>query len=149
MPYCLHRSRTNSPRSLPIMEQYQIDMEGAQAQSPSTSASSSTLSFDLETEKEEVPANESTEAMQEPDIERPNMSQRSTTMKPVSSQSNIVEFDGPDDPENPKNWSTRRKWAVTGGMGGMTFVVTFASSVFVRLSFSHSHLILAHTRPAG
>ncbi|KAK7894569.1 hypothetical protein LTR67_006330 [Exophiala xenobiotica] len=42
----------------------------------------------------------------------------------------LVEFDGPDDPENPKNWSKARKWKITAAMGGMAFVVTFASSVF-------------------
>ena len=26
---------------------------------------------------------------------------------------NLVSWDGPDDPENPKNWSTKRKWAAT------------------------------------
>ena len=24
---------------------------------------------------------------------------------------NIVDWDGPDDPQNPKNWTTRSKWA--------------------------------------
>lgn len=42
----------------------------------------------------------------------------------------LVEFDGPDDPENPKNWSKKKRWTVTCSMGLMTFVVTFASSVF-------------------
>jgi hypothetical protein len=42
----------------------------------------------------------------------------------------LVEFDGPDDPDNPKNWSPARKWAITASMGWMTFVVTFASSIF-------------------
>ncbi|KAK5254399.1 hypothetical protein LTR99_001828 [Exophiala xenobiotica] len=42
----------------------------------------------------------------------------------------LVEFEGPDDPQNPKNWSKARKWKITAAMGGMTFVVTFASSVF-------------------
>jgi hypothetical protein len=26
---------------------------------------------------------------------------------------NLVTWDGPDDPENPKNWTSRRKWAAT------------------------------------
>ena len=42
----------------------------------------------------------------------------------------LVEFDSPEDTENPKNFSTRRKWAITASMGWMTFVVTFASSIF-------------------
>jgi MFS transporter, DHA1 family, multidrug resistance protein len=42
----------------------------------------------------------------------------------------LVDFDGPDDPDNPKNWRPLRKWAITASMGWMTFVVTFASSIF-------------------
>jgi hypothetical protein len=42
----------------------------------------------------------------------------------------LVEWDGPDDPENPMNWSYGKKWLVTLMMGMMTFCVTFASSVF-------------------
>lgn len=43
---------------------------------------------------------------------------------------NIVEFDGPQDPDNPKNWSNRRKMGITASMGGLTFTVTFSSSIF-------------------
>ncbi|KAF2086547.1 MFS general substrate transporter [Saccharata proteae CBS 121410] len=43
---------------------------------------------------------------------------------------NIVEWDGPDDPENPMNFPTWRKWLITTIMGLMTFCITFASSVF-------------------
>ena len=42
----------------------------------------------------------------------------------------VVAFDSPDDPENPKNFTKRKKWAITISMGWMTFVVTFASSIF-------------------
>lgn len=42
----------------------------------------------------------------------------------------LVDFDGPDDTDNPKNFSKRKKWAITVSMGWMTFVVTFASSIF-------------------
>ena len=43
---------------------------------------------------------------------------------------NLVEFDGPDDPGNPMNWSRTKKWTVTLVMAFLTFVITFASSVF-------------------
>lgn len=42
----------------------------------------------------------------------------------------LVEFDGPNDPGNPKNFTKRRKWAITFSVGWLTFVVTFASSIF-------------------
>lgn len=43
---------------------------------------------------------------------------------------NLIEWDGPNDPENPMNWAVSKKWRVTIAMGLMTFCVTFASSVF-------------------
>ncbi|TGO30795.1 hypothetical protein BPAE_0003g00800 [Botrytis paeoniae] len=43
---------------------------------------------------------------------------------------NLVTWDGPDDPDNPMNWGTKKKWFITVILGLMTFVVTFASSVF-------------------
>ncbi|KAF2125197.1 MFS general substrate transporter [Dothidotthia symphoricarpi CBS 119687] len=42
----------------------------------------------------------------------------------------LVEFDGPNDPGNPKNWSEKRRWAISISMGLMVFTVTFASSIF-------------------
>lgn len=42
----------------------------------------------------------------------------------------LVEFDGPNDPDNPKNWSPSRRWGITAAMGFMVFTVTFASSIF-------------------
>ncbi|KAF2684287.1 MFS general substrate transporter [Lentithecium fluviatile CBS 122367] len=41
-----------------------------------------------------------------------------------------VDFDGPADPGNPKNWPQRKRWAITVSMSLMVFTVTFASSVF-------------------
>lgn len=42
----------------------------------------------------------------------------------------LIEFDGDDDPGNPKNWSRRRRWCITVAGAALTFVVTFSSSVF-------------------
>ena len=42
----------------------------------------------------------------------------------------LVEFDGPSDPGNPKNWTQKRRWAITIAMSLMVFTVTFASSIF-------------------
>jgi hypothetical protein len=42
----------------------------------------------------------------------------------------LVEFDGADDLGNPKNWTPKRRWAITVSMGLMVFTVTFASSIF-------------------
>lgn len=42
----------------------------------------------------------------------------------------LVEFDGANDPSNPKSWTENRRWAITVSMGLMVFTVTFASSIF-------------------
>lgn len=49
---------------------------------------------------------------------------------PPPKDPNLVEWDGPDDPENPMNWGTKRKWILTLSLAVMTFTITFASSVF-------------------
>lgn len=43
---------------------------------------------------------------------------------------NLVEWDGPDDPENPMNFKLSRKWIITIATSLITFVATFSSSVF-------------------
>ncbi|KAH9909714.1 putative MFS multidrug transporter [Xylariomycetidae sp. FL2044] len=43
---------------------------------------------------------------------------------------NLVDWEGPDDPENPMNFSTFRKWVITLLFGSLTVWVTFNSSVF-------------------
>ncbi|KAF9787003.1 MFS polyamine transporter [Thelephora terrestris] len=41
----------------------------------------------------------------------------------------IVDWDGPDDLNNPKNWSFYKKWAVTGLASAYTFLSPFASAM--------------------
>ena len=42
----------------------------------------------------------------------------------------LVDWDGPDDPEKPTNFSRTRKWIITMAMATLTLTVTFSSSVF-------------------
>lgn len=42
---------------------------------------------------------------------------------------NLVTWDGPDDPANPKNWSTKRKWAATLVVSSFTFISPVVSSM--------------------
>lgn len=48
----------------------------------------------------------------------------------ASSPDTVVEFDGPDDPYNPLNWSMSRKVATTVLYGLSTCWITFASAVY-------------------
>jgi len=50
--------------------------------------------------------------------------------QPPPKDPNLVDWDGPDDPENPMNWPVSKKWTVTISFAFMTFCITFASSVF-------------------
>ncbi len=45
-------------------------------------------------------------------------------------ESNLIGWDGPNDPENPQNWSKSKKYTVTIFYSSMTFCLTFASSIF-------------------
>ena len=64
------------------------------------------------------------------DIEKEEPEEAPAVSPAAKLDPNLVEFDGPDDLGNPKNWSVRKRGAATISMGLMTFVVTFASSIF-------------------
>lgn len=42
----------------------------------------------------------------------------------------IVDFDGPDDPQNPLNWSFTKKWGMVMLISAITFLTPLASSMF-------------------
>ncbi|KAL9025106.1 MAG: hypothetical protein Q9196_006016, partial [Gyalolechia fulgens] len=42
---------------------------------------------------------------------------------------NLVTWDGPEDPESPKNWSIKRKWAATIVVSSFTFISPVSSSM--------------------
>ncbi|KAJ6007794.1 benomyl/methotrexate resistance protein [Penicillium herquei] len=50
--------------------------------------------------------------------------------EPTEDRSDIVDWDGPDDPENPLNWSVKKKWTSGGLLAAMTFITPLASSMF-------------------
>lgn len=58
------------------------------------------------------------------------------TMPQENEKKNIVTWDGPKDPENPKNFTAIRKWMIVCTTCLMTFCVTFSSSVFSSCVFS-------------
>jgi hypothetical protein len=58
---------------------------------------------------------------------------------------NLVEWDGPKDPEDPMNFSLSKKWTITMTTGLMTFVITFASSIFSTASVETARLFHVST----
>lgn len=43
---------------------------------------------------------------------------------------NIVDFDGPNDPQNPMNWKSPKKWGMVFLISAITFLTPLASSMF-------------------
>ncbi|KAG6853761.1 hypothetical protein C0991_001591 [Blastosporella zonata] len=62
------------------------------------------------------------------DIEDPTERTAGPSSATSTVDSNQVAWDGPDDPANPQNWSTKYKWFITVACSVMTVNVTFASS---------------------
>ncbi|KAL8996588.1 MAG: hypothetical protein Q9169_003927 [Polycauliona sp. 2 TL-2023] len=60
------------------------------------------------------------------DLEAPlEKRQSSKSMK----DENLVTWDGPDDPQNPKNWSKQQRWAATIVVSSFTFISPVSSSM--------------------
>ncbi|KAL0567040.1 hypothetical protein V5O48_014955 [Marasmius crinis-equi] len=55
-------------------------------------------------------------------------SQKCAEPEETTIEKNLVAWDGDDDPENPQNFSTARKWAITATCVVMCLSVSFASS---------------------
>ncbi|KAI4111174.1 MAG: hypothetical protein LQ345_006856 [Seirophora villosa] len=62
------------------------------------------------------------------DVEAP-LEKRSSAKSVKARDPNLVTWDGPDDPENPKNWSTKRRWAATVVVSSFTFISPVSSSM--------------------
>lgn len=43
---------------------------------------------------------------------------------------NLVDWDGPDDPANPQNWTAKKKWGIIAALGAVTLITPLASSFF-------------------
>ncbi|KAF2108998.1 major facilitator superfamily domain-containing protein [Lophiotrema nucula] len=65
------------------------------------------------------------------------------------SNPNIVDWDGPDDPQNPQNWTSGRKWGLVAALSATTLITPLASSFFapgvpqVMASFHETSNLLA------
>ena len=68
-----------------------------------------------ETEKEPLGGHSSTD-----DVEKTAAAAEPASVQPVSDP-NVIEWDGPNDPHNPLNWSTPRKWIIIALVSLITF----------------------------
>lgn len=60
---------------------------------------------------------------------KPELHRSGTSRSRKEKDPNLVAWDGPDDPANPKNWSTKRKWAATVIVSSFTFISPVSSSM--------------------
>ena len=102
-------------------------------QTPFSSASTATLDQIPDAEKTEMPEESHGDLSSQEDVEK--NSETGTAIPdpartPVKGCSDLVEFVGPDDSGNPRNWTKRRRWGITISMSLMTFVVTFSSTIY-------------------
>ncbi|KAG1724530.1 MFS polyamine transporter [Suillus lakei] len=65
----------------------------------------------------------------EHNLQKPHNSELPATISVTLVDVLIVDWDGPDDPQNPKNWSFRRKWAATAIVSSFTFISPVSSSM--------------------
>ncbi|KAF5364690.1 hypothetical protein D9758_005621 [Tetrapyrgos nigripes] len=57
------------------------------------------------------------------------LTETSSPPTPSDAEVSIVGWDGPSDPENPRNWSKRQRWVVTLVVSLFTFISPVASSI--------------------
>lgn len=105
---------------------FSYEMEGqgsAETQTPFSSASTATLDEIPETEMREMemPPSPVGEILSETDLEKQEKHDIHERDDLRDGEIDfLVEFDGPDDLENPQNWSKAKRWGITLSMGMMT-----------------------------
>jgi DHA1 family multidrug resistance protein-like MFS transporter len=60
----------------------------------------------------------------------PGLKTEEASEKAPQTDPNLVVWSGPDDPENPQNFSVPFKWTITMLLSSLTVWITFSSSVF-------------------
>jgi DHA1 family multidrug resistance protein-like MFS transporter len=116
-------TRANSSDHLGT-QQKEYGLETIPSQAPNENPQRSS-NVDLEKDVENGDADSSAENNNESDDDM-----NPDHINPDEKDPNLIVWDGPNDPENPQNWSYGRKWLYATVLGFMTFCVTFASSVF-------------------
>ena len=94
----------------------------AATQTPSSSASTSTLDEIAGGEKADMPIDTANDGLTQRDVEKAKEPQSPRSVVDVNDS--LVEFDGPNDPDDPGNWSKGKRWAITISMALRTFVVS-------------------------
>lgn len=86
-----------------------------------------------ETEKTDRASSNSSEAgsPNDQDLEKATPVVTTTDEKPPDpTDPNVVDWDGPEDPQNPQNWPAKKKWTNVAVLSFMTLLTPLASSMF-------------------
>ena len=67
--------------------------------------------------------------MNEKDVEKGDTALEKKKSTRSTKDPNLVTWKGPDDPENPKNWTKKQKWAATFVISSFTFISPVSSSM--------------------
>jgi len=73
----------------------------------------------------------------------------STRSKKGEKDINLVTWDGPEDPENPKNWPTKKKWMATITVSLFTFISPVSSSMIAPAISQLMRDLNVHTQLEG
>ncbi|KAL9108805.1 MAG: hypothetical protein Q9227_006462 [Pyrenula ochraceoflavens] len=115
-----------------------IPIKKMENETPTTTEASSALNMSLDGSKrnkaDTVTSQARTETPGFDSREKSSQHVDSSGDRSVSSEESaakdLVEWEGPDDPENPQNFSKGQKWAIVFTTGFMTFTVSLSSSIF-------------------
>ncbi|KZF20456.1 MFS multidrug transporter-like protein [Xylona heveae TC161] len=58
-----------------------------------------------------------------------SLEKKATSKSDKDRDPNLVTWDGPNDPSNPKNWTIKKKWAATFVVSSFTFITPLSSSM--------------------
>jgi hypothetical protein len=127
----VHSLQPNRPTDAKIIDL--AAQEGHDADTPSNLGSIRRVSFNPPTRPQSLFDEKTIESVA---IERDVEKGASPALSSVSGEEdaeidpNIVDFDGPDDPQNPLNWGFTKKWGMVLLISAITFLTPLASSIF-------------------
>ena len=112
---------------LAVQEGHDADIpsnEGVARDTPAPRSKDSHAEFEKEQERS------STSSVHEPERDLEKAGIETTAEEQEPHDPNIVDWDGPDDPANPVNWSMAAKWSNIAVLSALTLLTPLASSMF-------------------
>jgi multidrug resistance protein len=100
----------------------------------STTPRDSALDFDVEKGEKQPPSLDGATITPDPanqtDLEDGNITKAEKREEVEELDPNVVSWDGPDDPQNPKNWTDKKKWTNVAVLSILTVITPLGSSMF-------------------